>query len=108
MITIKRREDYKKYLHLQYADTEDPLDLTGCSVFCQMRDEPGGELLATAACTMDASAGDIWVTFSGSDTEDLPLGKAGFDIWIVESGRKHPIYTTECMIVDAYTESFGA
>ena len=107
MITIKRREDYTKYLHLEYPDTHEPVDLTGCRAYCQMRDVPGGELLATAACTMDGENGDIWVKFSGSDTVNIPVGEAGYDVWIIENNRKHPIYTTRCMIVDAYTESFG-
>ena len=107
MIKIKKREDYIKYLHLEYADTGDPADLTGCSVYSQMRDVPGGTLLATAVCTMEAETGDIHVKYSGSDTEDLPLGEAGYDVWIVENGMKHPIYTTRVTIIDAYTKDFG-
>lgn len=108
MITILKGEDYTKYLHLQYADTQEPVDLTGCTAFCQMRDVPGGELLATAACEIDDSNGDIWVRFSGNVTADLPSGEAGYDIWVVENGRKHPIYMTRCRIGDAYTEEFGS
>lgn len=107
MITIKKREDYTKYLHLEYPETHEAVDLTDCEAYCQMRDVPGGTLLATATCTMDETNGDIWAKFSGADTADMPEGEAGYDIWIVENGRKHPIYTTRVMIVDSYTTDFG-
>lgn len=108
MITIKKGEDYTKYLHLQYADTGQPLDLTGCSVYCQMRDIPGGELLASAICeTDDDGNGDIWVRFGANVTKNLPVGEAGYDVWVVANGLKRPIYTTRCQIADAYTEIGG-
>ena len=107
MITIKKKESYTKYLQLKYADTQEPVDLTNVEAFCQMRDVPGGTLLATATCTVSAETGEIWARFLENDTENLPVGECGYDIWIVESGGKHPIYTTRCHIIDAYTEEFG-
>lgn len=107
MITIKKKEDYIKYLHLQYADTQEPLDLTGCSVYSQMRNKPGGTLACTGVCSMDAEKGDIWVKFLGANTADLTPGEYGFDIWIIDGdNNKHPIYTTRCQIVDRYTDNF--
>lgn len=107
MITIKKGEDYTKYLHMEYAESGDPADLTGCLVFSQMRDVPGGTLLATAQCSTNAQNGDIWVTFGSDITSQLTPGNAGYDIWLVENGVKHPIYTATCKIIDAYTEDFG-
>lgn len=108
MITIKQNEDYTKYLHLQYADTGEPLDLTGCSVYSQMRDQPNGTLVATATTSMNAASGDIWVTYASSATGTLTPGEYGFDVWLVDSNsKKHPIYTARVEIVGKYTEIGG-
>lgn len=108
MITIKRGEFYVKHLQLLYADTKEPLDLTECSAYCQMRDVPGGNLLATATCTITAESGEIWAKFFGVQTESLPLGECGYDIWLEENGTsRYPLYTARCQIVDAYTKDFG-
>ena len=108
MITIKRGEFYVKHLQLAYADTKEPLDLTGCSAYCQIRDVPGGTLLATGTCTISEETGEIWARFSGSQTEGLPLGECGYDIWLQETSvARYPLYTTRCQVVDAYTKDFG-
>lgn len=108
MIIIKQNEDYTKYLHLQYADTGEPLDLTGCSVYSQMRDKPNGTLKANGICTMTAASGDIWVRYPASSTVTLPVGEYGFDVWLVDSDSKnHPIYTTRVVIEGRYTEFGG-
>lgn len=108
MITIKQNEDYTKYLHLQYADTGEPLDLTGCSVYSQMRDRPNGTLVATATTSMTALSGDIWVTYSSSATSSITPGEYGFDIWLVDgNSKKHPLYTARVEVVGVYTEIGG-
>ena len=108
MITIKQNEDYTKYLHLQYADTLEPLDLTGCSVYSQLRDKPNGTLKATATVTVTAASGDITVLYSAAQTLALPVGEYGFDVWIVDSdGKNHPVYTARVQIIGRYTEDLG-
>lgn len=108
MVTIYQNEDYTKYLHLQYADTADPVNLTECSVYSQMRTEPNGTLLATATCTTAPLNGDIWVKYSASDMLALEPQECGFDVWIVDGmGFNHPIYTTRCKIAGRYTENLG-
>jgi len=105
MITIKQYEDYTKYLHLQYADTGEPLDLTGCSFYSQLRDHPNGTLKATATVSVTAASGDIWVTYAASATGALPVGEYGYDVWIVDSNsKKHCIYTARVQIIGRYTE----
>ena len=105
MIIITQNEDYTKYLHLQYADTGEPLDLTGCSVYSQMRDKPNGTLKATGICTMTAASGDIWVRYAASATLAIEPGEYGFDVWLVDgNGKNHPIYTTRLQIAGSYTE----
>lgn len=108
MITIKQNEDYTKYLHLQYADTGEPLDLTGCSVYSQMRDRPNGTLVATATTSMTAASGDIWVTYAASATASITPGEYGYDVWLVDgNSKKHPLYTTRIQIIGVYTEIGG-
>lgn len=105
MITIKRGEDYTKHLLFQYADTLNPVDLTGCDAYCQMRKVPAGELLATAICSfLNYTDGYILFSFSSEQTANLPLGRCGLDVWITENGRKHPVYASECEIIDGYTD----
>lgn len=107
MITIKQYEDYTKVLELQYADTMTSVDLTGISAYSQMRDEPNGELAATATCTVDTVNHTVTIVYSGSDLQNLTPGEYGYDVWLVDSGgKKHPIYTTRCQIVGRYTQNF--
>ena len=109
MITIKQGEDYTKVLKLEYADTKQPVDLSDFDAYSQMRTKPGGELLATAGCTVQGSYGLISVSFSALQTASMPEGECGFDVWIVDSvsQEKHPIYTTRVKIIGSYTEDFG-
>lgn len=108
MIVICQNEDYTKYIHLQYADTGEPLDLTGCSVYSQMRDRPNGTLKATGICTMTAASGDIWVRYSAAATLEIEPGEYGFDVWLVDGNNKnHPIYSTRVQIAGRYTEDLG-
>lgn len=104
MITIKQGEDYKKYLHLQYADTLEPVNLSGWMIRSEMRDVPGGTLKATGECTSSPADGDITIHFSSAQTSAIEPGKYGFDVWLTGYGEKHPIYTKQCVIVKSYTE----
>ena len=109
MITIKQGEDYTKVLKLQYADTREPVDLDDVSAYSEMRTKPGGQLLATAQCSVQADYGLISVSFSSLQTASMPEGECGFDIWIVDeyNQERRPIYTSRVMIVGSYTENFG-
>lgn len=104
MIIIKQQEDYTKVLQLQYADTLQPVDLTDIMAFSELRVKPGATAYLPAECTVDASSGIIRVYYSSAQTASLTEGEYGFDVWIVEDGKKHPIYTTRVQIVKPYTE----
>ena len=54
---IKIGQTFRRQLALTYVDDNTPVDLTGCEAFCQMRDYPGGNLAATAVCTLDYALG---------------------------------------------------
>ena len=103
MITIKQGEDYIKVLKLQYADSLEPVNLTGVTAYSSMRDRPGGELYANANCSVITLDGQITVHYSDLQTAAMPIGDAGFDVWIEENGRKHAIYTARVQIVPPYT-----
>lgn len=106
MITIKQGEDYTKVFELTYADTNDPVDLTGITAKSEMRDAPGGTLFATASCTVNEEGGTVFVYYSAAQTDEIPTGEYGFDVWLVDNYRKHPIYTTKVTIVGRYTDNF--
>ena len=103
MIIIKQQEDYTKVLQMQYADTKAPVDLTDITAFSEMRSKPGATPYLAASCTVDASNGVIRVYYSSAQTASLEEGEYGFDVWIIEDGKKHPIYTTRVQIVKPYT-----
>ena len=108
MITIKQGEDYQKILILQYAETQTPVDLSGCSAYSQMRDVPGGTLVATADCSVDYDNGIVTVLYDADATEDIAEGEYGFDIWLVDSDDlQHCIYEARVKIVKPYTENVG-
>lgn len=104
MNTIKRSETFRRVLRFRNRLTNTAPDLTGCTARCQMRSEPGGELLATAMCYVSPDSGSVTAVFSREMTADLPLGKVGYDIWLIGDGEQKPIYTEEVMIVDSYTD----
>lgn len=109
MITIKQGEDYTKYIELVYANSRLPVDLTGITAYSQMRKKPNGDLLATAVCTIDAANGTISVYYSAAQTNLIPEGKYGFDIWVIDTDNtKHPVYTAEIEVIGKYTMAFGA
>lgn len=104
MVTIKQGETYIKSIQILYAETREPVDLTGYSAFCEMRDKPDGALAAVASCTVNAEEGSVLATFSSEQTDIISVGDYGFDIWIANDTEKHPIYTTEVKIIGRYTE----
>ena len=107
MIIIKQNEDYIKRFYFEEADTGEPISLTGVTAYSQLRDKPGGTLKATASCVVDTTDNFITVTYSASQTAELEPGEYGYDVWIVENGLKHPIYTARVAVVAPYTDNIG-
>lgn len=103
---IKQGEQFDRVKTLKYVDTGDYVDLTGCLAYCQMRNEPGGTLVATANCSITPDLGRISASFSSTDTGNIPAGNYGFDIWLVSEGTAKPIHTEEVTVVKRYTENF--
>lgn len=107
MIKIKQKEDYSKTFDLKYVDTLEGVSLTGCTAYCQMRDVPNGNLVATATCTIDTTNKTVTIQFDGSDLQYAAPGIYGFDVWIKDtSSQNHPIYDTRCEIIGRYTMNF--
>lgn len=72
-----------------------------------MRENPNGELIATATCSVNTEIGTVYITFSSDQTENIPFGKYGFDIWIVSDNIQKPIYTELVEVVGSYTTNMG-
>lgn len=104
---IKIGQTFRRQVALTYVDDGKPVDLTGCSAYCQMRDVPGGQLKATAVCTMDVAMGQITATFSPADTATLTEGEYGYDIWLVSEGDKVPLYTERVSVIKRYTDNMS-
>lgn len=105
MIVIEQGEYYVKTLTLQYADTGEPVNLTGVTAASSIRKNREDEtVLANGYCVVYPSTGTIVLEYSQARTAGLPVGECGMDIWIKENGRKHPIYTTRIKVVPPYTD----
>ena len=101
---IKKAETFRRSLKFTNKRTGGTVDLTGCTAYSQMRDVPGGTVLATAECTIVPTDGTVNVLFDKTVTADLPLGDAGYDVWLVCDDEQKPIFTEEVTIIDSYTE----
>lgn len=106
-IKIKQGETYRKRIEMMYADDREPVDLTGYSAYSELRDRPGGTLVATADCSISAVDGVVTVLLSSAQTDAIEEGVYGMDVWIVSEEEKHPIYTNSVQIVKRYTNNLG-
>ena len=107
MTIIKQKETFRRVLKLTDTKSGAVLDLTGVSAYSQMRKQPGGELLGTAQCTVNEQKGEVEVLWTTSQTENFPLGNAGYDVWLTLEGDQKPIYTEAVEIILGYTENIG-
>lgn len=107
MTIIKQKETFRRVLKLTDTKSGAVLDLTGVSAYSQMRKQPGGELLGTAQCTVNEQKGEVEVLWTASQTENFPLGNAGYDVWLTLEGDQKPIYTEAVEIILGYTENIG-
>jgi len=62
-----------------------PIDLTGWSANCQVRNWPGGDLLADMSTaggqiTLGGTAGTITLSLPAADTAGIPAGVAKYDL----------------------------
>lgn len=103
-ITKKQGDTIRRSVKLKYAGTGNPVNLTGCEAFAQMRKTPGGDLAASAACLIDAALGRITVTFTGAQTAALDPGVYGYDIRLSSEGDTVTLYEEQVSIVLPYTE----
>ena len=103
---IKQAEKFDRVVFLKYADTGEYVNLIECTAYCQMRNKPGGTLIATASCVIEPTLGRISASFSSEDTADIVPGDYGFDIWLVCEGTAKPIHTELVTVVKRFTENF--
>lgn len=80
--TLKRGDTWNQvFLWKQGSETGDPVDLTGCTARCQIRNRAGTLLLdCTPYLTVDGANGAVSVLVPASETAGLPIGKLFFDI----------------------------
>jgi len=103
--TIKKGESFRKVIRMKYADSGIPVDLSECTAYSQMRTSPGGMLVDSGACTIEADTGSIYVLYSAERTEEMEPGSYGYDIWLVKGNERKPIYTELVDIIDRYTDN---
>ena len=103
-IILKQGDTLRKTLTLKYVGTGNPVNLTGCTGYCQLREKPGSTLILSGTVTTGGAQGTVVAVFSSSQTNVLPLGKYGFDIRLESSGDRKTLYTAEVTVVKPYTE----
>ena len=111
-IIIKQKETFRVSLKLTDAVSGSALDLTDCTAYSQIRKKPGGDLIATGACAVNAPKGTVDVLWTDMQTAEFPLGTCGFDVWLVfpndnDSYDQKAIYTDEISVIQGYTENMG-
>jgi hypothetical protein len=84
-------------------------DLTGIQIFCEVKDQPGGNLLFAATVTKtNPPAGEFWVRFPKAATASLPPNrKVYFDFLFVfpdGSEKNFPVPPVSCDVVERVTD----
>lgn len=101
-ITHKRGDTLRKTISLTY-DTGAAVNLTGVEAFSQLRDRPGGELIAEGTCEVYESLGRVTVTYTAEQINALDIGTYGFDVRIRSGEDVHTLYTEEIHVIEPYT-----
>jgi hypothetical protein len=65
-------------------DNDVPIDLTGFAVYCEIRTQPGGELLATPTVVITPASGQIYIYLTPAQTKTFGAGRAMIDVVMVE------------------------
>lgn len=100
---IKQAETFRRSLKFTHIKSGEIINLDGCTAYSQMRKVPGGELIADADCAIDIANGIVMATWSAAQTAEFPIGKLGYDIWLVYRDEQKPIYTETVEVIQPYT-----
>ena len=103
MRSIKIGDFLRVRISITYIGTKEPVDLTGCSAFTQMRVFPDGELIAEGIASIDAENGLVSAYFSSDQTKNITPGDYGFDIRLVSQDDVKTIYTEQIKFIVPYT-----
>ena len=101
---VKQSETFRRSYTFRDAQTKSILDLTGCSAFCQMRTQPGGELIATADCSIDIALGRVTALWTADQTAEIEPGTYYFDVWLKCEDDQKPFVTEQVNIIKTITE----
>lgn len=101
---IKQGDTYIKRVYLYYAGTKNPINLTGYTAHCQLRNYPGGTLIAEAETSVVPESGCVSIAFSKDQTAGFEPGKYGYDIRIESANGRKTIFTEQVTVVKPYTE----
>jgi hypothetical protein len=65
-------------------DNDVPVNLTGYAVYCEIRSQAGGELLATPTVQITPASGQIYIFLTPAQTKVFGAGRAIMDVVLVE------------------------
>ena len=102
--TVKQSETFRRSYVFRNAETKTILDLTGCEAFSQIRNAPGGELVADATCQVEPTLGRVTVLWTADQTAEIPAGTYVFDVWLKCGTDQKPFTTEQVNIIKTITE----
>ncbi len=90
-------------------DNDQPYNLSGKSVVCEMRDKPGGSLIATASTTItDAANGVLEAKFNKTQTANITADVVYIDVKITDNATGEvvnaPVPPFQFIVVDPVTQ----
>jgi len=65
-------------------DNDVAVSLTGYAVYCEIRTQPGGELLATPSVVITPASGLIYICLTPAQTKEFGAAKGVIDVLLVE------------------------
>ena len=101
---VKQSETFRRSYLFRDAQTKAILDLTGCTAYSQMRTKPGGELIASADCTIDVPLGRVTALWTSVQTAAIDPGTYFFDVWLKCGDDQRPFTTEQVDVVPTITE----
>ena len=101
---LKQGDTLRRRISLKYIGNNAPVNLAGCTGYSQLRQQPGGDLIANGTVTLGGADGTVVVVYSKTQTASLQLGDYGFDVRLESDGDRRTIYTENIKVVKPYTE----
>ena len=109
MIAVKnydviKGDTFKRYVYIKNAADNSAVDLTGVVAECEVRTNPGAELIAQITCAVTAAEGKIEMTMSALQTALITEGFYKWDLKLTSESSVRHIAGGEFDVIAPITE----